>query len=854
MGKCISRESENELIKKRSLTKEDEIDDKSCDLRDTTGGNLLQVKSSIRKIVKNSLKKHYLFKQLKKHDMMIIFEKMISTEYLNDEVIYEQGALGNKFYVISSGIVKVIRDGIISDKLTKGGTFGEMALVTSSKRKETVETISKTAVWSLSRGCFKQALKIIFSKNFDSHREFISKIKFFANAADSQKDALTRLSVVHEYKENDVIIKENDDAELMFILIEGKISLQKSNSEPLILDSGSTFGEVALLTGSKIRFTAVSSENSKLLSLDKAALISVFGENFRDTILKNIAKYSILHDSFLEFLSKEHIIMIVESLVWNQYPPGEVILPLGYDKQSRFLAICTGDVVSISNSQVFKSGMVIGLKNENERKLLNEEYIAGNDTVVGEINAESVESMLNIKIDELYQEAESIKVLKSISIFKYLPLHKLKTLSSKMYVEEFEKKEIIFNAKDPADNLYIVIDGSVEIYNEGKVLRTLGKDDFFGERCLSEETRSASARALTRTDCWVIYADDLRAIMDETINIELERKKYYQADMMLNNLMFVQVWDEKSERRVYMTYYEKHKAFYDVEVISKARYSTQEQCLKLVQEKQINLKLDYYLIVKLVKTFTDYHNVYFVTEHIGGITLKEYMKTHINENTCRFLTACLVSILEYLHDKDIVYRDLCPENIQVNNQGYPHLYNFSASKIVKGRTYTNIGNIYYKSPEIFTGRGYSKSTDYWSLGVLLYEMLYGTLPFGINPTDDPVTVYEKIINNSLSFSATHVYVLANELIEKLLQNDTKRTQGESIRKSPWMGKISWDRLARPNTISFVGPKIPPIRTNSLKENKIKTLERYLNENFPEESRQKIFRSNSLLSFKWDKYF
>ena len=200
--------------------------------------------------------------------------------------------------------------------------------------------------------------------------------------------------------------------------------------------------------------------------------------------------------------------------------------------------------------------------------------------------------------------------------------------------------------------------------------------------------------------------------MEDSIIVELERRKYYQADILLNHLIFIQVLDEKSDRKVYICSYEKGKVYYNVQVISKHKYTSAEQCASLVQEKQINLQLDHFLIVKLVKTFTDTDNVYFVTEHINGVTLREVMKTTLRDSYIRFAFACITSILEYLHDKNIIYRDLCPENILINNFGFPHLYNFSASKIVKGRTYTNIGNPFYRSPEMVMGRGYSKSTDF----------------------------------------------------------------------------------------------------------------------------------------------
>lgn len=837
--------------KKRTLTRDSEVDEKSSEFRDNVHVDTPVLKSSDRNLIKKSLKKHFLFSQLPSKDFSIIFEKLKLCELLIDEVVYEQGTHGGKFFIVKKGALEVIKDGLVVKKLARGDTFGEMSLLTQSRRSETVQSTSTIQLWSLSRCTFRQALKQIFSLNFDSSREAISKIRFFANAADSQKNALTKFAILHEYKENDLIMSEGDQVELIFIILEGRVKYHV-NDENFYFESGEVFGEVPLLTGNPSRFSVFSCANSKLLSIDKASLVSVFGENFREILFKNIAKNSILSDPYLEFLSKEHIIMLVESLEWNQYPVGETVIPAGYDKKSRFSVVCLGEIIAGQSKAKVTSHQVIGLQNFNEREMCEEKYIAGVDTVVGEINAISIEKLLNLEVDTLFQEADSIKVLKKVGIFKYLSLAKLKSLSSKMFIEEYEKKEMIFTYKELANTLYIVKEGSVEIFHEGKLLRTLGKFDIFGERCLSESVRSASARASTRAECWVLEADSLKAVMEDSISLEIDRRKYYQADILLNNLLYVQDINERSNRKMYVALYESHNAYYDIQVISKDSYSTSEQCMSLVQEKQINLQMDHFLIVKLVKTFTDTNNIYFITEHINGVSLRELMKTPLRENYVRFAISCLVTVLEHLHDKNIIYRDLSPENILINSLGYPHLFKFCASKVVKGRTYTNIGSPFYRSPEIILNRGYSKSTDYWSLGVILYELLYDSLPFSIKYTDDPVTAYQKIIDNKLEFAQSQKFILANGLIEKLLINDTIRAQGDDIKTSAWMKKIDWEGLSRPSSQSFFGTKIVPQKIKPM--SKRMTLEHYVNENQISMNRAKYRRSNTAVLFRWDKFF
>ena len=778
--------------------------------------------------------------------MQSIIDKMKKLSFTTESRVYEQDSTGNKFFLVAKGQLALIRDSEIVGRLGKGETFGEMALLTQTKRKETVKSTSDSVLWSLGRNTFKLILKQIFSKNFDATREFISKVPFFSNAADSQKDLLTRVSVFHDYKEGDHFTTEG---ELMFVVLQGRLEIDKAELSP-----GDYFGEVSLLSGNNRKIVVQVKENSRLLSLDNAALVNAFGENFRDNIFKNIARYSLANDAYLDFLSKENIITLVESLTWNQYRNGEIVISEGYDKKSRFCVVCTGKLKSAKSSHQISCLQVIGLRNPNEISILPEDYIAGNDTIIGEVTAESIETMLSLSIDAIFQEASSIKVLKNISIFQYLSLAKLNLLSSKLYNEDFEKKELIFSYKDPADRLYIIQEGKVEIFHEGKIFRTLGKYDFFGERCLNEDKRTASARSTGRTQCWVLDAKDLRTLMDDSISMELERRRYYQADILLSNIMYAQTVESKAYRKMYITYYPPYNCYYSVQVIEKSDYVNPDQVLALVQEKNINLQLDFHLIIKLVKTFTDEERIFFVTEHINSVNLREYMKSHLKETAVRFIVSCISTTLEYLHDKDIIYRDLCPENILVNSLGIPYIFNFSAAKIVKGRTYTNIGNPYYKSPEILTGRGYSKSVDFWSLGVLMFEMLYGTLPFDILNHDDPVTVYEKILARTLKFPVSHSYVLANQLIEKLLVKEHNKAQADDIKKSSWMKNVNWEKLQRPSSLSFVGPKVPIARMKSLKDSDMVSFERFINDSSNSPSRVPGRRGSVVNNIRWDKYF
>lgn len=119
--------------------------------------------------------------------------------------------------------------------------------------------------------------------------------------------------------------------------------------------------------------------------------------------------------------------------------------------------------------------------------------------------------------------------------------------------------------------------------------------------------------------------------------------------------------------------------------------------------------------------------------------------TQLPVEIARFYTAQIVLALEYLHNKNLIYRDLKPENVLVDNNGYLKLADFGFIKQLDKceRTYTFCGTPEYLAPEIIQNKGYSHAVDWYALGIFMYELMYGRPPFMAN---DPMEIFDMILN------------------------------------------------------------------------------------------------------------
>ena len=290
--------------------------------------------------------------------------------------------------------------------------------------------------------------------------------------------------------------------------------------------------------------------------------------------------------------------------------------------------------------------------------------------------------------------------------------------------------------------------------------------------------------------------------------------------------------------KILLAKYIKDGKYYAIKSMRKDQIISEGIADNILVEKNILSKSQCEFILKLSFFFQTPERIYYVTPFIKGGDLYHKLKSEIffKEDLVRFYTAQIAVALQYLHNLEITYRDLKPENILLDEDGYIKLCDFGSSVIIRGteKVKNFAGSPEYASPEIITYSGHNFMCDWWSLGILIYELLYGNTPFF---NMDKTRMYDLINTGAISFPKFiqiegeekprnyKVSEDAKNIISKFLEKDPGTRLGrqglDEIKKHPFFSGINFDDLNK--------KKIkPPFRPNFSKE------EQDLTNNFDEE--------------------
>lgn len=272
--------------------------------------------------------------------------------------------------------------------------------------------------------------------------------------------------------------------------------------------------------------------------------------------------------------------------------------------------------------------------------------------------------------------------------------------------------------------------------------------------------------------------------------------------------------------RVVFAQHKPTKKYYALKILEKPKVINSNQLQHVKNEKKILQCISFPFVVTMKFYFKDNANLYMALDFVPGGEMFSHLQTYrkFSETMARFYTAQVILSFEYLHHLGIIYRDLKPENLLLDCRGYLKITDFGfAKKIDRRRTWTRCGTTEYLAPEVVLRNGYSYSVDWWTVGILLYEMTNGQPPF---KDENPEDVYTKIVGGKVSFP-THMSRTLRSIISEFLKTDVTKRLGsrgsgvDDVKRHPFFHNIDWVAMLQKRYPAPIVPKLNgPIDTSN----------------------------------------
>ena len=250
--------------------------------------------------------------------------------------------------------------------------------------------------------------------------------------------------------------------------------------------------------------------------------------------------------------------------------------------------------------------------------------------------------------------------------------------------------------------------------------------------------------------------------------------------------------------KVLLVKYLNNNKIYAMKILKKEEIIKRNQINHTKTERLLLEKLNHPFIASLQFAFQDSQKLYLVTEFLQGGELFFHIKRKkcFKESPAKFYMAQIFLAIDYLHKAGYIYRDLKPENILIDKEGNIKLTDFGLSKMIPNEenninSNTICGTLEYMAPEIIKGKNYDKSADWYSFGIVLYQMICGDVPFKLKSRNIDEISYETDIKYPEKISNE-----AKDIISKLLEIEPEKRLGykssDEIKNSAFFNEVDFD--------------------------------------------------------------
>lgn len=733
---------------------------------------IFSVKDRIdKKLIRKAIEKNLFFDQLESDDLNFFIDAFEHIEVPKGVNVVTQGDRGDFFYILGkNSSVEFELNGTIVGEASEG-SFGELALMYSAPRAATViAKSSPTNLFRVARKTFKTLLRQQTKKKVSEKRVLLEGVDFLGEMNELDLNRLARAMTLNVFQRDDIIVRKGDAGDAFYIVNEGQlkvtdISVGSKTFDDVTLKSGDYFGERALATNEPRAANVIAATEGSAFRIDRKTFEKVLGK-FSRVIMKAQDRKIMEGIEVFESskLTNKQFEELANLVVDKKFPAGEKILRDGRHTNAALYLVREGTVrLSGGRSDVIKPGA----------------YFAEDLLLLDTKQEKGTGKRAPTKTRPDYSAIAEEDCLVGI-----LSLSDCRTIfdTTKMMRPNYEL------------GLEVVPEDCSQAKDGKKERSTSFRDTGIST---NQWLKSVSVNGLRHAVADNVKFEDLRK--HDTLG-EGQFGEVFLVSAYISPEYGKQLFALKRQKRMDALRGDSVEAIrHEIEVLS---------------------YMDHPFIVNLVHYYEYPHEIDILMGAVYGGELFEIIHSKnddgtwssgLPENDARFYAMVIADTLDYIHRKQFVYRDLKPENVLIDKEGYPVICDFGFAKFVADKTYTLCGTPNYLSPEIIMNRGHDESTDHWALGVLIYEMVAGENPFyydGITQMQLFNAICREKFYPLPDTASDEAFYVVHGLLEKDPNSrlGSLAGRGKDIMTKEWFDGLVLDDLRQKNYIAPYEPE------------------------------------------------
>lgn len=687
---------------------------------------------------------------------------------------------------------------------------------------------------------------------------FLSRVKLLKRLPPEELPTLAKKSQAATFKAGETICKQGDEGNEFFMIKKGKANVDIDGKQVATLKGGDYFGENALLRNEPRTATITAIEElsgikitRKLfaeLGLDQKLAVEARGAvgagasdevEVKPPSPKDASQVKFITDAIknnknltsLDVLDDKKAAAMAEKMWLETVASGTAVITQGDLKADYFYVVKKGTFEITVAEEAQSAGSAVGtaVGSLSDGQSFGELALLYTQPRAATITAKA-ESELYVLARNHFKEAlraddnrvaTNLKICGACEFLKGVDASKMQLLAEAMREMRFDKDECIFEQGEMGSRFFILVGGKVEVVVDGKAVTTLegseAKAQVFGEKALeSNAPRNATIKVLS--DAMTLYAE--KNTYDQLIKGQASvaptagSKRF--GNIKRKDLKVLGLLGCGGFGAVNLVENTSTGETYALKLLSKGYVVKTKMQKSIMSEKNVQLLCDSLFVVMLYECFNGKEHLEFLLElALGGELYATYNKKNLwgKVDYAKFYVAGTLFAFEHLHSKNIVYRDLKPENLLLTEKGRVKLTDMGLAKVCIGKTYTTCGTPDYFAPELIASKGHNQAVDWWTLGILTFELNVGHPPF---ESATPMQIYSKVQKgiNKVAFPKNAKGDIET-LVKGLCHSDPtqrlpmKKGETQNIKNAAWYKGFDWGKMFDQ---TLDPPFVPPVKS------------------------------------------